>query len=220
MKKKLIFGFSIAANLFIALPAMIILLRSSIIQYDLYQTILAPRLGKPEIVFIGDSLTLNGGIWGYRIGRYDFSVWNYGQGGFTTSQVVHYAKKITKIESVKYVFVMAGINDPDKTTDGAKKSFEDYKKIIETIVKAGKTPIIQLTLYRENEESPVFIDNLNQMLSDYAQNHRIHTINLNRILAPKKSLLPEYTTDGVHLNQSAYKIWENEIKASLFLASQ
>jgi len=36
---------------------------------------------KPKIVFIGDSITLGGGVWGPRIGEYNFDVWNYGYDG-------------------------------------------------------------------------------------------------------------------------------------------
>lgn len=124
--KKIVLSVSLAVNLLIALPAVTVILGSSAIRFDLYQKILAPRFGEPKIVFIGDSITLGGGIWSFRIGRYDFDVWNYGHGGMTSRQIHHYAKKVSRDRGTRYAFIMAGINDPDKTKAGAKRSFSDY----------------------------------------------------------------------------------------------
>jgi hypothetical protein len=51
---------SLVINLFVALPAVILFLGSTGIQFHIYQNILAPRLGKPEIAFLGDSIILGG----------------------------------------------------------------------------------------------------------------------------------------------------------------
>ena len=80
--KKYLLIISLGVNLFIALPAMGIFVLCHDIQFDLYKHLQA-RLGRPEIVFIGDSITLGGGIWALHIGEYNFNVWNYGYGGFT-----------------------------------------------------------------------------------------------------------------------------------------
>ena len=210
-QKRFLINLSVAINILIALPAILFLIKSENIQYDLY-SIFEKRIGEPEIVFIGDSITRGGNIWAYRIGEYKFNVWNYGHSSMTTRQIQHYAKKAASDSNTKFAFVMAGINDPVKTTSGAKESFEDYKVIIETLRKAGITPIIQFTLYRENENKPFFISRLNELLFDYANANNIRTINLNPIIAPKKSLLPEYSRDGVHLTEAAYDIWANEVK--------
>jgi hypothetical protein len=212
--KKFLIILSVAVNILIALPAIIFLTNSEAIQYDLY-SIFEKRLGKPEIVFIGDSITRGGNIWAYRIGEYKFNVWNYGHGGMTTRQIQHYAKKAANDSDTKFAFVMAGINDPVKTTSGAEETFNDYKVILETLRKSGITPIIQFTLYRENEKEPFFIDRLNELLSSYANTNNILTIDLNPIIAPKKSLLPDYSKDGVHLTEAAYDIWAKEIKKVL-----
>jgi hypothetical protein len=218
--KKIILPLSLAINLFVALPAIVLLAKSNSIQYDLYQTILAPRFGRPEIVFIGDSITRGGGIWAFRIGRYNFNVWNYGHGGLTTRQIQHYAKIVVKQKKTRYAFVMAGINDPEKTVDGAEKSFKDYKVIIDTLLEGGVMPIIQLTLYRESEKSPEYIDRLNELLTSYSKRKGITVIDMNPILAPEKSLLPRYSADGVHLTEHAYQIWSEKVKDVLAAMAQ
>jgi lysophospholipase L1-like esterase len=202
---------SLVINLFVALPAVILFLGSTGIQFHIYQNILAPRLGKPEIAFLGDSIILGGGIWGLRINEYNFNVWNYGHGGFTTKQLQYYANKLAKRNETRFAFIMAGINDFDKSTAGAENSFENYKVIIETLLAAKIQPIIQLTLYRENEKEIDYVDRLNELLVIYAEKKNIIVIDLNRLLAPGKSLLPQYSKDGVHLTEAAYKIWAGQI---------
>lgn len=211
IKKSLIF-FSVACNLFISLPAVVIFLGSSTIRFDLYQQHLAHRLGKPEIVFIGDSLTAFGKIWNFRIGEFNFNVWNMGHGGFTTRQILFYAKIASKYKDTRYAFVMAGINDPDKSIAGAEKTFADYMKIIDTLLDGGVQPVIELTLYRENEPAPEFIDRLNDLLKKYAGQRNLKVIDLNPILAPNKSLLDKYSIDGVHLTEAAYNVWGDKVK--------
>ncbi len=110
---------------------------------------------------------------------------------------------------------MAGINDEDKSIEGANVSFEDYKEILDTLQEAGVEPIIQLTLYRENESTPEFIDTLNSYLRKYASEHNLSIIDLNPLLCPNKSLLPKYSQDGVHLTDAAYKVWASEIRKIL-----
>ena len=42
--------------------------------------------------------------------------------------------------------------DEDKSIKGASISFQYYQDILDTLLESGVEPIIQLTLYRENEE--------------------------------------------------------------------
>lgn len=181
---------SVALNIVVAIPALLLLVRSSGIQFEIYQKILAPRLGKPVIVFLGDSITLGGNLWGLRIGEMNFDTWNYGHGGLTTRQPQHYGHLAAGLKSVRYAFIMAGTNDPDKTRQGAESTFQDYKVILDTLRKAGITPIIQSTLYRTNDASPQFATRLNALLTDYAARHHLRTIDLNPILAPRAPCSP------------------------------
>lgn len=210
---KVVIFMSIALNVIVSFPAVVILLKSSVIQNDLYQH-LAPRFGTPRIAFIGDSITEEGRMWGLRIGEYNFDVWNFGHGGLTTRQLQHYAKKVANYKS-KYAFVMAGINDLDAEIFSASSSFNDYKVLIETLVEAGTKPIVQLTLYRERETNPEFIDELNSLLRKYTLERELPIIDLNPLLCPEKSLLPIYSKDGVHLTPAAYRVWAKEVRRIL-----
>ncbi len=211
---KSIFIISLMLNVLITIPALLLLVSSSGIQYQLYQNILAPRLGHPEIAFIGDSITRDGGIWAFKIGEYNFNTWNFGRSGLTTRQLRIYGQRVANFRP-KYAFVMAGINDEDKSLEGADLSFGYYVEILDTLQESGVEPIIQLTLYREEEQALGFIDTLNKKLRDYAAEHDLSVIDLNPLLCPRQSLLPKYSRDGLHLTDAAYKIWSKEIRKML-----
>lgn len=206
---------SLALNVLIVLPTVALLFGSATIRFVVYQDILAPRLGKPEIVFIGDSITQYGGIWGCRIGRCDFSTWNLGQAGMTTRQILHrQARHVVQLRP-KLAFVMAGINDEDKSMVGADVSYGHYRDMLDILRQAGTEPIIQLTLYRQHEPAPEFIDRLNNKLKKYAEQNHLSVIDLNQTLSRDKSLLPEYSIDGLHLTPQAYQVWAAEVRSVL-----
>jgi lysophospholipase L1-like esterase len=110
--------FSLLLNAFVTLPFIVLFSLSSNMRFQLYQKTLAPWLGKPDIVFVGDSLTRDGGIWGLRIGKYDFNTWNLGRSGLTTRQIGFNVSRLQAFKP-KYIFIMAGINDHDKSKDEA-----------------------------------------------------------------------------------------------------
>lgn len=211
--KKLIV-FSLCLNLLVTIPALVLFFTSSSIQYALYQNVLAPRLGSADIAFVGDSITRYGDIWGLKIGEYNFNVWNFGHVGYTTRQMHSYLRNVIK-QKPKIAFVMAGINDPDKSITGAHQSFKNYRFILDSLINAGTEPVIQLTLYRKREKHPDFIDELNRLLVLYAQQNNLTVIDLNPLLSREKSLLDKYSLDGVHLTAAAYKVWSKEIKQVL-----
>lgn len=199
----------------VTVPAIVLITNSASVRYTIYQNILVHRLGNPQIVFIGDSITRGGGIWGWRIGEYNLNVSNYGSNGFTTWQMHILAKSAAAKEHTRFVFVMAGTNDPDKTMEGARKSFEDYRKLLEILIHAEITPVIQLTLHRKDGSAAEFINSLNQHLKQYAREHNITIIDLNQDLAPDGLLLEKYSLDGIHLTEAAYKIWATRVKQVL-----
>ena len=86
-------------------------------RFQLYQKTLAPWLGKPEIIFLGDSITHDGGLWGYRIGEYNFNTWNMGKEGLTIRQIGFYVSRFQAFKP-KYIFVDGSIKVDVKRTRG------------------------------------------------------------------------------------------------------
>ena len=209
--KKLAFALSIAINVLIALPALVLVTMSSSTQFFLYERILAPAFGQTEVAFIGDSLTAGGELWGIKLGRIGFDTRNFGQGSFMTRQM---GKGVAQAISAKasVAFVMSGRNDDDKTQTGVEKSFAEYRTVIlEPLMAANIKPVIQLTLYSSSDKDHEFVDGLNERLLAFASEKKLPVIDLNKLLCRDKLLLPEYTTDGVHLSKGAYIIWSKEV---------
>jgi lysophospholipase L1-like esterase len=211
---KVFFTLSLVLNLLLISSIAAVLTQSEAIRFIVYQRLLAPRLGSPQIAFIGDSITHGGGLWGLRLKQYNFKVWNLGEPGATTLQVQNVATLLAQESKTKTAFVMGGINDSPKTAESAQVSFQNYQGIIKTLLAAKIHPVIQLTLYRQNDPQPEFVTQLNQLLRDYALKHNLVVIDLNSDLAPQKSLLPQYTSDGLHLTEAAYQVWAQRILES------
>ena len=163
-----------------------------------------------SIVMLGDSLT-EGGLWNELSHRNDIS--NYGIAGDTTFGVLHRLDNLSP--EIRKVFIMIGSNDLGYG-ESVEYVFSNYKKIIEILEIRGIKPYIQSVLYvgrfdrskRDNKD----IKKLNHLLIKLAMKKGITFIDLNKVLAPKGVLHDEYTTDGVHINEKAYKIWVKNIK--------
>lgn len=189
-----------------------VLLVPSQVRFAAYHAV-AQRVTTPDIVFIGDSLTANGGVWGPRIGRYGLDVWNLGHGGMTTRQILSYAEQAAKLHP-RLAFVMAGRNDVDSSVP---ESWGYYQKLLDTLIEAGVEPVIQLTLFAQHDMRADFVTGLNARLIEYAKQHGLRVIDLNKALAPDGSLLPIYTTDGTHLTAEAYDVWAKMIRKNIQL---
>ncbi|MBI4765130.1 MAG: hypothetical protein HY787_11060 [Deltaproteobacteria bacterium] len=44
-----------------------------------------------------------------------------------------------------------------------------------------------------------------------AEEHKILYLNLNNRLAPNRQLVPAFTDDGLHLNNTGYQAWKDEL---------
>jgi len=162
-----------------------------------------------SIVMLGDSLT-EGGSWNELSHRDDIS--NDGIAGDTTFGVLHRLDNLSP--EIKKVFIMIGSNDLGYG-ESVEYVFSNYKKIIEILEIRGIKPYIQSVLYvgrfDRSKRDNTNIEKLNHLLLNFSMKKGITFIDLNKELAPKGVLYIEYTTDGVHINEKAYKIWVKHI---------
>ncbi len=112
-------------------------------------------------------------------------------------------------------FVMGGINDitvgvsPDKIQN-------NYRQILETLVRHDIQPVVTLTLYEQNNpESRSEVSRLNQFLIEYCSKNQIDFLDINPFIADSTGLKSEYAVDKTHLNEKAYLIWAREISRLL-----
>ena len=87
---------------------------------------------------------------------------------------------------------------------GLSKDLKNKNVIDEVLEKCN----IKMTTSKYNEKVEV----LNEKLKSYAKENNLTFIDLNKILAPNKTLKNEYSNDDLHLNGKAYKLWTQEIK--------
>ena len=164
---------------------------------------------KYKTMMLGDSIT-DEGRWDELL-NID-TVQNRGISGDTTSGVLERLDSIGK--NIENVFIMIGVNDIMRGAS-VDEIFANYLKIIKVFQEKNIKVYIQSTLYIGERRAGNFnteVEALNKKLEIYASENKITFINLNPIFAPNKILEKKYTSDDLHLNGSAYKLWAQEIK--------
>lgn len=204
---------SLALHVVLTFPLITFVFMDGAIRQRIYMHACA-RFGKYEIAFIGDSITQGGNVWANKIGVYNLNVWNFGAGGFLTEQVAYYAKRVAQ-NRFKFCFVMCGGNDGLTNDDRISKSYNNYIANLKILTDANVEPIVTLILYRENEKFSKYIDEFNNRIRSYCISNNITVIDLNGFLSDERGLKREYSKDGVHLKDNAYRIWGREINRVL-----
>jgi lysophospholipase L1-like esterase len=167
---------------------------------------------KAKIVMFGDSLTKIC-KWEDVLNRNDIK--NSGVGGTTTSDFVGLIHQNVIAYQPEICFIEGGINDMvvGISLDRIKRN---YKSLIDTLVANGITPVVQSTLYQEdNPTSKILVDSLNNFLMDYCSIRGLYYLDINSKLSNDKGLKPEYSENGTHITEKAYAVWGKEINALL-----
>ena len=165
-----------------------------------------------ETMMLGDSIT-DEGQWDELLDN--TKVQNRGISGDTTDGVLDRLNSISK--GIKQVFIMIGVNDIMRGKE-VDEVYTNYLKIIQTFKDKNIKVYIQSTLYIGESRKANFnpkIEELDARLEKYASENQITFINLNPILAPQKVLKKEFTSDDLHLNGTAYKLWTEQIRKYL-----
>ncbi len=167
-----------------------------------------------DIVFIGNSITEQGGDWAQ---RFDNSkVKNRGIAGDVTAGVISRLKEIYYYKPEK-VFLKIGINDLFHSDLNPEYVANNIKLIVALIHQESPTTkiFVQTILpSRDNNPSKERIAATNDLLKAMTTTDFLQVIDLHSAFANKDDLLiGEYTHDGLHLTESGYVVWQNYIKA-------
>lgn len=176
----------------------------------------------PDIVMLGNSI-IQQGNWTRLLNRKD--IINRGIAGDQLPCICERLKYLKGI-GAKIWFLEGGVNDlPEKD---AVYLFEQYKKIVLFTESENAIPVINLVFYlspRAGEKYPgradykninARIGELNAMLVDFAKKNNIMVIDMNKTFSGENNVLKdEFTTDGVHLSDVAYKAWAEQIEIVL-----
>lgn len=164
---------------------------------------------KYKTIMLGDSIT-DEGQWDELLNN--DTIQNRGISGDTTDGVLDRLDSINK--NIEKVFIMIGVNDimRGKSVD---EIYTNYLKIIQVFKEKNIKVHIQSTLYIGETRKANFnskVEVLNEKLKNYAKENNLTFIDLNKILAPNKTLKNEFSYDELHLNGKAYNLWTQEIK--------
>lgn len=175
----------------------------------------------PSIVMLGNS-QIRHADWGGLLGRDD--VVNRGISG---DRLRCMRSRLAYLPSTARVIVVeGGINDLQQYLP-SDTVLHHYQEIVTEIVKMGKVPIVNavirispeagyhFTRLKECETINISIDSINVGLLRFTQAGGYSYIDMNKQLSKRGILQSEYTSDGVHLNNAAYRLWATAVKTEI-----
>ena len=147
-------------------------------------------------------------------------VLNRGFGGAQISHVIYHFEEIIKPYSPRAIVFFCGTNDLTalKTPKEAMNDFKKFLNLVRnefgniTVYVIGIKPTVD-RLYLDKEER-IFNDSISMLASDDAY---LEYINVwDSMLNRDGTRMPElYIEDGLHMNESGYKIWKKLVRESL-----
>lgn len=167
-------------------------------------------ISEDDIVFVGNSLTE-----GFPVTElYGPRFKNRGISGNTTMNVLSRIESIAKRKPRK-IFLEIGINDL-KNGLSIETTYKNYISIIDKI--RSLSPLTQVFIqsltptsgYYRSTNAKVIV--MNKMLYDHCQKNDLIYIDLFTPLQNGNGLDSIFTNDGLHLNYSGYKIWQQKIE--------
>lgn len=166
-----------------------------------------------DVVFIGNSITEQGGDWAKRFDN--AKVKNRGIAGDVTAGVINRLKEIYYYKPEK-VFLKIGINDLFQSDLNPEYVANNIKLIVAMIhQESPKTKIYVQTILpsRDNNPSKERIAATNAILKSMTSTDFLQVIDLHSAFTDQNDLMiSEYTLDGLHLNEAGYEVWQNFIK--------
>lgn len=172
-------------------------------------------LKRGDIVFLGNSITEQGGDWGKRIGWKN--VKNRGISGDVTEGVLKRLDEVTYIKP-QAIFLLIGINDIFNHATTPEYVASNILAIEQTIHRASPSTIlyVQTILPTNNTSIKEKIQQTNALLQKNAGEKTYILLRTHELFVDKSGLMKnEYTNDGVHLNEEGYAIWSEFLKKLL-----
>jgi lysophospholipase L1-like esterase len=166
------------------------------------------------IVFVGDSITQDFNVYEYFPKH---RVYNRGIGGDTSKGVLTRLNESVFDLKPKKVFLNIGTNDLDLINDGNDAIFSRITEIIEKIKASDdKLELYFISIYPVNAEVSGSVgkrtnEDIKELNSRIAKIEGIKYINVFDKLLKDDNLNPEYTIEGLHMNQHGYEAIKSEL---------
>ena len=177
-------------------------------------------LERGDIVFIGNSITEQGGDWSAKFGRSDIR--NRGIGGDVTDGVLARLGEICHAKP-KAVFLLIGINDINNWHNKWGIPSPEYvgnniPKIAKKIHrKSPRTKIyVQTVLPTDLEAVKDAILTVNKIIKANGAKGHYQVIDLYSAFVGANGLIkPELTRDGIHLTAEGYALWVKKLEKTM-----
>lgn len=176
------------------------------------------NLSKGQVVFIGDSIT-DLYVLDDHYADLDLACYNRGIGGDTTAGVLKRLQVSVFDLEPSVVVLMIGTNDVNGNLP-KNEILDRYRQIVEAIrTTLPDTKLYCVSLIPQNkqleEDSEIDVDHttevilrLNPEIRQIAETAGAQYIDLFPLLADSDNfLLPEYSDDGIHLNETGLAVW-------------
>ena len=168
-------------------------------------------LATNEIVFLGNSITEQGGNWGAKVTSTKAK--NRGISGDTTEGVLARLAELIYYKP-EQVFILIGINDLFREDMTSEKVFNNILKIVHQINDGSRTTeiFIQSILPTNTVTLKEKILLTNALITNSEATEPYKLITLHNLFTTERGLMNmELSTDGVHLNENGYAVWANKI---------
>ncbi len=162
----------------------------------------------PDFAFVGDSLTENCS-WRWEL-RSAFII-NLAVSGTDIRDI---ARQVVQASALKadVISIEAGINDIILESAPVDRIAYDFGYLLQRLPATQKA-IVTLVPFVSAQTMNARIQAANSVIRVLAEARRLPVVDLNPRLAPNGVRSREMTTDGVHFNDDACRIWVEEIRA-------
>lgn len=163
-------------------------------------------LNKNEIVFLGNSITEQGGQWSEKFGS--TIVRNRGISGDVTEGVIARLGEIYDTQP-RAVFLLIGINDLflGKTPEFVADKIKEIAHLINEHSPSTKL-YVQTVLPTSYADAITTVTEVNEIIIANEANSPYSVIDLHSVFANEEDLfIKAYTNDGVHLTTMGYAVW-------------
>jgi lysophospholipase L1-like esterase len=174
-------------------------------------SMLATFPARADVVMLGDSLTE---VADWRAMLPDVDIVNQGISGDTTAGLLLRLDLVRRAQP-RVVAIMIGVND---IQEGAAVTsvFDRYRQVVETLTMAPACVLAQSTLFTTRGAAlNASIADLNHKLATFCAAGNCTFLDVNATIAPRGTLPPEATIDGVHLTAAAYEKWRSVLRPHL-----
>jgi lysophospholipase L1-like esterase len=168
------------------------------------------RHSPPKFALLGDSLTDNGSPWGLRLTSSPAGAVAVARGGATSWQIEELLPRALELKPANIV-VTAGTNDVASPDYDLEKSVTRITGLVRAAGATGAHVIFTLPPPAADVARSEKTRILGNHVAAALRGSDVSIIDLWPMLSARGVIRQEYTVDGIHFTEGAYKVWATEI---------